>query len=183
LGELKREHVDQIVMLGDVFKMGERMQETCELLRDSQVIGVWGNHDLGFCDDPSPAICEEYGDLVIEYRSTLQPRLEIDGCRFQHVEPWINPNEILDLWYFEGTPDTPEKVARIFQAIPHRLAFAGQFHRWLLVTPDGVTEWSGENAVQLAASGQYFVVIGALCDGIYAIFDTKTCELVPREIR
>ncbi len=36
LDQLRREQVDKIVMLGDVFEMGERMQETCELLADAQ---------------------------------------------------------------------------------------------------------------------------------------------------
>ena len=182
LDQLRREQVDQIVMLGDVFELGERMQETCELLADAQVIGVWGNHDLGLCDHPSPAIREKYGDTVIDFMSSLQPRLEIEGCLFQHVEPWLNPNDILDLWYFEGVPDTPEMVARIFQAVPNRLSFAGHFHRWLIVTPDGMTDWVGEDAVQLTGPERYFVVIGALCYGRYAVFDTDTFELVPREI-
>ena len=182
LDQIKREQVDQIVMLGDVFEMGERMQETCELLSDAEVIGVWGNHDLGLCVDPSPALRETYGDLVIDFMSSLQPRLEIDGCLFQHVEPWLYPNDILDLWYFEGVLDTPEKVARIFQAVPNRHCFAGHFHGWLMVTPDGVTDWAGENAIQLGEPGRYFVVIGALCYGHYAILDTESFELVPREI-
>ena len=169
-------------MLGDVFALGERMQETCELLSDAEVIGVWGNHDLGLCVDPSVALREKHGDLVINFMSSLQPRLEICGCLFQHVEPWLNPNDILDLWYFEGVPDTPEKVARVFQAVPNRIAFAGHYHRWLMVTPDGVTDWAGENAIQLTEPGRFFVVIGALCYGRYAIFDTESFELVPREI-
>lgn len=182
LDQLKREQVDQIVMLGDVLELGERMQETCELLADAQVIGVWGNHDFGLCDGPSPAIRERYGDTVIDFMSSLQPRLEIDGCLFQHVEPWLNPNDILDLWYFEGVPDTPEKVARIFQAVPNRLSFAGHFHRWLMVTPDGMTDWAGDTTVHLEEPERYFVVIGALCYGRYAIFDTESFELVPRQI-
>lgn len=182
LNQLQREQVDQIVMLGDVFESGERMQETCELLADTQVIGVWGNHDLGLCNDPSPAFREKYGDTVIDFMSSLQPRLELDGCLFQHVEPWLNPNDILDMWYFEGVPDTPEKVARIFQAVPNRLCFAGHFHRWLMVTPDGMTDWTGETPVFLEEPERYFVVIGALRYGRYAVFDTDTSELVPREI-
>ena len=50
------------------------------------------------------------------------------------------------------------------------------------MTPGGITDWPGEVAVQLAEPERYFVVIGALCYGRYAIFDTETFELVPREI-
>lgn len=182
LDQLSREQVDQIVLIGDVFETGERIQETCQLLADAQVIGVWGNHDFGLCDDPPVALREQYGDLVVDFMSSLQPRLEIEGCLFQHVEPWLNPNDITDLWYFEGVPDTPEKVARIFDATPHRLAFAGHYHGWLKATPGGITDWAGEVTVQLAEPERYFVVIGALCYGRYATFDTESFELVPRQI-
>ena len=44
--------------------------------------------------------------------------------------------------------------------------------------PDGVTEWHGECPVRLD-NGRYFVVVDALLEGRYAIFDTETSELVP----
>ena len=50
-----------------------------------------------------------------------------------------------------------------------------------MVTPDGLTDWAGETAVQLPDDERYFVVIGALCEGRYAVFDTETSELVPFE--
>ena len=62
--------------------------------------------------------------------------------------------------------------------MPNRLVFAGHYHRWLLATPRGVTEWQGECPVRLT-NGRYFVVVDALLDGRYAIFDTDTTELVP----
>ncbi len=40
--------VDRIVMVGDVVETGERIEETCQLLSDAGVVGVWGNHDYGF---------------------------------------------------------------------------------------------------------------------------------------
>jgi hypothetical protein len=48
------------------------------------------------------------------------------------------------LWYFGGPPDSPEKLARCFAAVPHRVVFLGHIHRWLLGTPDGVLPWQGE---------------------------------------
>lgn len=182
LDDLQREQVDQIVVIGDVFETGKRIRETCELLDEAQVIGVWGNHDLGLCDNPSAALRSDYGDSAIDFMSSLKPRLEIEGCLFQHVEPWLDPNDIVDLWYFGGVPDTPEKVARIFQAVPNRIAFAGHYHRWLMATPDGVADWVGESIVRLAEPGRYFIVIGALCYGRYAVFDTETFELLPRQV-
>jgi hypothetical protein len=69
---------------------------------------------------------------------SLQPHLEIDGCLFTHVEPWLDPHKVEDFWYFDGPPDTPEKLARSFQAVPNRVLFIGHMHRWMLGTPDGL---------------------------------------------
>ena len=51
LARLRDERVDQIVLLGDMFEMGSRLDETCELLAGANVCGVWGNHDFGLCGD------------------------------------------------------------------------------------------------------------------------------------
>ena len=179
LDRLQREQVAQTIMLGDVFETGERMAETCQLLVQHQVVGVWGNHDYGLCVDPEPELRHEYGDLVVDYMTSLKPRLEIAGCLFQHVEPWLNPEELTDLWYFEGLPDTPEKRGRIFGASEHRIMFAGHFHRWLLATADNVTAFTAQQPLCLIGPQRYFVVIGALSDGWFATFDTESCELVP----
>ena len=55
----------------------------------------------------------------------------------------------------------------------------GHYHGWLMVTPQGITDWAGETAVQLQGDERYYVVIGALCEGRYATFDTDTSDLVP----
>ena len=93
----------------------------------------------------------------------LRPRLEVEGCLFTHVEPWLDPEKIEDLWYFEGPPETPEQVARIFAAVPTRVMFVGHYHRWLMVTPEGVRPWSGDVAVVLDAGDRYLVAIHAVC--------------------
>ena len=49
LDQFRREKVDQIVVIGDLFEMGERIEETYRLLADAKAIGVWGNHDFGLC--------------------------------------------------------------------------------------------------------------------------------------
>jgi hypothetical protein len=111
-------------------------------------------------------------------RSEVPSRLEINGCHFTHVEPWLNPEQFEDLWYFEGPPDEHRNLDRIFDAVPARLMFAGHFHKWLLATPEGIHDWSGGTPIQLDDS-RYFVVVGALCNGQYAVFDTNTSELIP----
>lgn len=171
-------NVDQVVVIGDVFEMGQRIEETCRLLAGTRVIGVWGNHDFGLCFDLHAGVRASYPASVIDYMASLRPRLEIDGCLFTHVEPWLNPESVADLWYFDGPPDDPAKLARIFTAVPHQIMFSGHYHRWLLATPERVTDWNGEGPICLSG-GRHFVVVGAVCQGRFAIFDTDTSELFP----
>ena len=177
----RQEQVDRVIVLGDVFETGARIEETCHLLAEAQAVGVWGNHDFGLCDSPSDKIRAKYPAAVVEYMTTLRPRLELAGCYFAHVEPWLDPEDIADLWFFEGPPDSDGRLKQIFDAVPNRLMFAGHYHRWLLATPGGVTEWQGEGPVRLT-NGRYFVGVHALLEGQYAIFDTETSELVPCEV-
>ena len=170
--------VDRIVAIGDLLETGERIDELCRRLAAAHVVGVWGNHDYGLCVDPETDTQAKCPSVVLDYMATLQPRMEIDGSYFAHVEPWLNPEDLLDLWYYEGPPDEPAKIARIFGAVPHRVIFSGHYHRWLLATPDGIVEWRGLTRICLTAT-RSFVVVGALYDGRFATFDTQTLELVP----
>ncbi len=179
LERFEREQVDQIVCIGDLFMLGEQIEETCRMLAEADAIGVWGNHDYGLCVDPDDEIRERFPNALIDYMTSLRPRLEVAGCHFSHVEPWLNPEDIVDLWYFEGPPDEHGKLERIFNAVPNRVMFAGHYHKWLLATPEGITEWQGEHSIRLHESDRYFVVIGALCEGRYAVFDSETSVLLP----
>src|SRR5437870_10913486 len=113
---LQRHGADRFVVLGDVFETGKRVAEVVDLLLQVEAVGVWGNHDVGLCFDPSDAVCERYSAAVLRFMGSLQPRLEIDGCLFTHVEPWLDPYLVEGLWYFHGPPDSPEKLARSFAA-------------------------------------------------------------------
>jgi hypothetical protein len=178
LDRFDHEGVDQVVFIGDVCEMGKRLEETCRLLSDVKAIGVWGNHDFGLCVNSSDDGRAKYPVAVIDFMTSLRPRLEVGGCHFAHVEPWLNPEDVADLWYFEGPPDEHHKFGRIFDAVPHRIMFAGHYHKWLLVTPQGIADWQGVSPIHLEY-GRYFVVVGALCEGQFAIFDTDTSELIP----
>lgn len=179
LDRFDHEQVDQIVVIGDVCEMGERIEETCRLLAEAGAIGVWGNHDYGLCVDVDERTREKYPTSVIDYMTTLRPRLEVEGCYFTHVEPWLDPETLADLWYFDGPPDEHRKLGRIFDAVPHRAMFAGHFHNWLLATPDGIADWNGDTSIHLSLGERYFVVIGALCEGRYAVYDTEVSVLLP----
>lgn len=179
LATFEQVDVDQIVVLGDVLLFAEKGTQTCELLAGKNVVGVWGNHDFGFCTDPEAAIQKGLGQTAVDFLTSLCPRLEIDGCHFSHVEPWLDVNDIVDLWYFEGPPDTDQRLARIFNSVPNRVMFAGHYHQWLLVTSEGTCEWHGEGPIRLQPDRRYFITIAALRDGNYATFDTDSGELVP----
>ena len=178
LGRFRQEKVEQVVVIGDLFEMGERIEETCELLAAASAIGVWGNHDFGLCVELDEVTRTRYPPRVIEFMQSLRPRLEIEGCLFTHVEPWLDPENLTDLWYFEGPPDEHGNLRRIFNAGPQRIMFGGHFHKWLLATPETVVDWHGDRPIRLT-EGRYFVVIGALCTGRFAIFDTDRSELTP----
>lgn len=176
---LQRHGADRFVVLGDVVEMGKRLEETVSLLQEVQAVGVWGNHDVRLCFDPDEAVCRRYSAAVLEFMGSLQPHLEIDDCLFSHVEPWLDPHKIEDLWYFDGPPDSPEKLARSFAAVPHRVLFIGHMHRWLLGTPEGLLPWRGEQQVCLDSARRHLVVIHAVWDGKCALFDTTTRDLTP----
>jgi hypothetical protein len=95
------------------------------------------------------------------------------------VEPWLDPENISDLWYFDGPPDTPEKAAKSFEAVPHRFMFVGHVHRWLIAKPGTILEWNGETPIRLDGDTRYLILVAAVCDGKCAIFDTDNLELVP----
>jgi hypothetical protein len=168
-------------MLGDVAETGQRLDEICQLLAAANIGGVWGNHDFGLCVDTPLELQQRYRPETFRYLCSLQPTLTIDDCHFSHVEPWLDPTSLFDLWYYDGPPDEHGKLWRIFNAVPHRLIFVGHFHKWLLATPGEILPWHGDRPVKLA-SGRFFITLGALCDGHFATFDTTTSELTPLRV-
>jgi hypothetical protein len=183
LAVLKEHAADRVVVLGDVCEMATCLEETVAILDEARASGVWGNHDFGLCRDN--ARLEDrprFGERVLAFMDRLQPRLEVEGCLFTHVEPWLDPENLDDLWYFDGLPETPQRVARIFAAVPNRVTFMGHYHCWLLVTPEGVQAWVGHGPIVLDSRDRHLVVIDAVCRGKCALFDTETSVLTPFEL-
>lgn len=171
--------VEEVVHLGDVCRMHHRLDETCRILSDAGVEGVWGNHDLGLCRPIDEEVQARFAPGVLAYMGRLQPHLTREDCLFSHVEPWLDPNDIFQLWYFDGLPDTAEKLARCFAAVPQRVLFSGHNHRWFLGTEDGPCEWRGECPIRLAPPRRYLLILHAVVLGHCATYDTTTHLFTP----
>jgi len=179
LALFRRRGVERVVHLGDICARHRRLDEAVALLREAGAVGVWGNHDFGLCQPAGEEFRRRFSPAVLDYMATLRPALVIEDCLFTHVEPWLDANDILQLWYFEGLPDTPEKLAKSFAAVPQRVLFSGHAHRWFLARPEGPCEWAGGGPARLAPPGRYLVVLHAVALGHCAVYDTATGEFTP----
>jgi hypothetical protein len=176
LGLFRRERVDQVVFLGDLFDTGRRIAEAAAPL--AAAVGVWGNHELGLCLQPDARARARYGGPVLDFMATLRPRLEIEGCLFTHGLPhWDAADPAV--YYVGDRPETPEGLAGAFAASEHPIRFTGHFHRWLAATPDGLLPWDGGGPLTLQPGKRYLIVVAAVCDGWCAVFDTLSGELTP----
>jgi Calcineurin-like phosphoesterase superfamily domain len=183
LAQFRRAEVEQVVLLGDIFETGPRLDAAVALLRAARAVGAWGNHDFGLCADPSPFIRGRFAPATLEFMGTLRPRLEVDGCLFMHIEPWLDPTDIHQLWHVEPEPLSPALIARSFAAVPHRAIFLGHYHRWFAATPAGRLPWDGLSTLRLPADQRCLVIVNGVCEGFCATFDTTTDVLVPYPLR
>jgi predicted phosphodiesterase len=178
LDVLRRQSVDHIIVLGDVFDSGKRLPETVALLAHAGAVGVWGNHDLGLCQEPNERVRAKYAGPALDFLGTLRPRLELAGCLFTHGLPCWDATDPT-VFYLGARPETAEGQVESFRAFSGRVAFVGHFHRWLAATPEGCLPWSGREPLLLDPGQRYLVVIAAVCDGWCAFFDTTRGGLTP----
>lgn len=174
---LRAERVDHFVLLGDLYETGKRLEPMIDLLEPLDASGVWGNHDYGLCRHVSDWVRQRFPARVREYFARLHPRVEIDGCLFQHIEPHLDADDVLDLWSYgsEGQLDS----AASFAGLPFHRAFMGHVHRWELWTPEGQVDWKGDRSVILDPQRRYLVILHGVQQGHCAMFDTTSGELVP----
>ena len=81
LRHFRREGVERVVLLGDVFDTGKRLRETVALLAGAGAVGVWGNHDLGLCHETGgsgPGAVRRAGTRL--HGHPAANRLELEGC-------------------------------------------------------------------------------------------------------
>ncbi len=177
-----REGVERVVVLGDLFETGPRIDATVALLEAAGAVGVYGNHDHGLAVEPSDFVRERFPARVLDFMGTLRPRLEVDGSLFAHREPWLDGSDVAQIWHVDDEPLTPSLVARSFEATPHRSIFVGHFHRWHAFSRRGPLPWLGQSPLALPEDGPALVVVNAVCEGYAATFETTSGLLVPCDL-
>src|SRR5262245_38948130 len=90
--------VEEIIFLGDVCRMHRRLEETVAMLVRADAAGVWGNHDYGLCRGVDDEIIRRYSPQLLRYMGSLQPWLIREDCLFTHVEPYLDANDLTQLW-------------------------------------------------------------------------------------
>jgi predicted phosphodiesterase len=182
LATLRAVGADAIVSLGDttdLFGSWDRADEVAGLLRGAGVVGVWGNHDHGLCRGVGEKARARASAASLDYMATFRGRLELGGCHFSHVDPWIDPDDPANLWAFDGRPEDPDRLERSFATVANRVAFLGHYHRWVAATERGLLAWEGDAPLPFDAAERYLVVIGPLFRGDFAVFDTDAAVLTP----
>jgi len=172
---LKAERVEAFVMLGDVVEAGECVDETVAILSKLPGVGVWGNHDYGLCRDIDAPLPIALSAATREYFAGLRAFVELEGCRFQHIDPHLDPESMQDLWSFSLPAD---RIAGLMRST-HRRAFVGHLHEWDLCTTGRPIPWDGERDVRYEPHERYLTVINSVTNGCCAILDTERDELRP----
>jgi len=182
LDRFREAGVQKVVSLGDTFetfKKGDPGVEVARLLCQVGAIGVWGNHDVGLSHNVPDEVRKKADPTLLEFTETLQPQLVIDNCRFSHVEPWLDPTIIEDLWHFDGVPNTPDYARRSLDAVSEQFIFIGHYHCWGITNADEKVEWDATETISLSRNRRYVVLTAAVVHGWSAVFDSAKAELTP----
>jgi hypothetical protein len=179
LEQFARRGVERVIVLGDVFETGKRLEETTRLLASVQAEGVWGNHDYGLSFEPRDDVLARFSAGCMAFMTALRPTLEFEDCLVTHVEPWRAAEDICDLWSFERVDSNHLS----FSERPHRLMLHGHHHRWKASTPDGPVAWDCFRPLNLDPSLRYLIQVGAVCDGRCGVLDTGSNRLTPIDLR
>lgn len=175
--------VEQVVTLGDTcdpFACFRGEEEITALLRHVRAVGVWGNHDMTLCRDPSPKVQAVYTPAVLAFMATMEPRLVLADCHCSHEEASVDPFDLAEMWAFREEPlDLFARARAGFAATGARVQFVGHYHRWWAADETGDLGWTGTAPLTLTPGQRFFVVVGAVAQGWCALYDTTTGVLQP----
>ena len=172
----ERKQVDRVVVLGDICDTGGRLRETTLPLIEAGAVGVWGNHELGFCVEPDPDLTAKYDDAVIEYLQTLKPALEVDGVLFTHGMPDWDATDPTPYYLGDG-PFVAEALSNVFSMSRNWLFLMGHFHRWFAADVNGPIDWDGQEEIEVV--DRCAAVVGPVFRGSCAVLDTNNRTLSP----
>lgn len=117
-----------VVQIGDACDRYGPGGRTAEVAA-AGVRGAWGNHDVGLSFEESDRVRERADPRALDYMTTMLPRLDLGGCHFAHVDPYLDPCKPEDLWSAYEPPLTAVRFAPSFAGLPHAVLFIGHYHR------------------------------------------------------
>lgn len=170
--------VHRVMFLGDVFETGKRIADAVALLQSCAAVGVWGNHELGFCVGPPSDVVMQFDVNVRRYLGSLQPSMELGNLHFSHGMPhWDATDPVV---YCLGEPPWDGVAAqKVFKAFPHQVFFMEHCHRWFITSSAGEVETGVDHLFVFSDAERYLVVVNAVVDGWCAILDTDAKSLTP----
>jgi hypothetical protein len=178
LRELRARRVDSFVMLGDVVEAGERIDETVALLAELPGGVVWGNHGMGLCGVVPATLRARLSSATLAYFARLRPWYEVEGYRFQHIDPHLDPEDFEDLWRF---PSAEERIAGLAKSA-HARVVVGHLHEWRVFTPERQVDWNGEDTFHYQLDRRYLTIVNAVQRGWCAVLDTDRESLEPIQV-
>ena len=176
---LDHQRTDTLVVLGDIVDDLSRLEECVQVLMDAGAIGVWGNHDVALCTNP--VLFVQQPPCVQAFMRSLYPTMQIEGCFFSHIAPWLDPRKSSDIWWDPYRHSMEEHLVRSFSARSERVMFYGHVHKWCVATHRGPIDGCGRR-IDLRRPERYVVSVSALsngsrpgrCMGDLALYDTET---------
>ncbi len=179
LRHFHHQSVDQVVVLGDIFDTGRRLDSVIRLLEEAGAVGVWGNHELGLCHEPEPEFLAKFPVATTQFFARLRPRWEVERYLATHALPTIDPTNPLDYYSSSIRPQEEAARAACFAKYSNRVLLMGHYHCWFAATPEQVLSWQGEGPLNLSASPSWIIVVHAVMHGWCAVLDTQREVLTP----
>ncbi len=183
IARCRREGVDRLFTLGDIFETGARFAEAVNLLREADVEGVWGNHEFGLFAGRGDSVERIFDWRSLDYMRRSRPARRSKACSWAMSclasIPRISPSH----GTASRSPRPPRTSRGTSSSFPHHRMFVGHFHRWRAVTPEGPLDWSGDRPIRFDRDRRHLVVVAAVCDGWCAVYDTEADVLTPFDLR